>query len=627
MDHTNFKDAKSNDNGSHNNFAGGTQREWWKLKDDEIPMSVAQTVQFLLQHQGARHTQMHISARLYGNLTLMGLNGLSYSKIASVQSSLKDRISYNVVQSAIDTITAKIAKNKPKPLFLTSGGDYKMQRKAKKLNKFCEGIFYENDAYDLGVAIFRDAAVWGTGIVHVFEENKTVKYERVIPSEIYVDEIEGFYGEPRQLHRVKNIDRNVMIDAFPDFKKELLEVNAARPDDTGKAQQVSDLVTVCESWHLASGENAEDGKHVITCGTTTLLNEEWRLPTFPFAFFHWSKRLYGFWGQGLAEQIQNIQLEINKILWVIQRSMHLAGSFKILMENSSKIVKEHLNNDIGSIITYTTTPPQYVTPPVVAPEVYSHLATLKQDAFMIAGVSMLSAGSQKPAGLNSGKALREYNDIESDRFQTIGKAYENLFLDIAKLSVAVAKDIRGYEVKYPNKKNIEFIKWSDINLKADDYFMQCYPVSSLPNDPAGRLQTVQEYIQAGFLDPRQGQRLLDFPDLDAIESLSSAAEDYLHEVFERMVEDGEYSPPGPLDDLKLAKTMAVQYYQQGKLNGLEPEKIELITRYLEQVDTLVQMANPPPPPVIPAANPMSTPTSDMIPNTNTPSAPMPAPAM
>jgi hypothetical protein len=50
---------------------------------------------------------------------------------------------------------------------------------------------------------------------------------------------------------------------------------------------------------------------------------------------------------------------------------------------------------------------------------------------------MLSAAAQKPAGLDSGKALREYNDIESDRFMTIGQAYERYYLQLAKLDISV----------------------------------------------------------------------------------------------------------------------------------------------------------------------------------------------
>ena len=44
----------------------------------------------------------------------------------------KDRISYNICQSAVDTVTSKISKNKPRPYYVTSAGDHEQQAKAKK---------------------------------------------------------------------------------------------------------------------------------------------------------------------------------------------------------------------------------------------------------------------------------------------------------------------------------------------------------------------------------------------------------------------------------------------------------------------------------------------------------------
>jgi hypothetical protein len=566
---------------------------------------------------------MTMSARLYGNLSLMGLNGLTYSKIASVQSAVKDRISYNVVQSVIDTITAKIAKNKPKPYFLTSGGDYQTQRKAKKLNKFIEGIFHENKMYDLGTMTFRDGAVWGDGIVHVFDKAGRVTVERVHPTEIWVDDIEGFYGEPRQLHRTKNVDRQVLLAAFPKYRKEIETANAVRADDTGSYPNIADMITIRESWHLPSKEEGKDGRHMITIQTAVLLDEPWTKPFFPFARFQWCQRLYGYWGQGLAEQIQNLQLEINKLLWVIQRSFHLAGTFKVFLENGSKIVKEHLSNDIGAIVNYTGTPPQYVTPQIVPPEIFQHLMTLKSAAFEQAGISQLSAASLKPAGLNSGKALREYNDIESDRFMTIGQAYEQFYIDVARLAVSVVKDIveeqGNYEVSVPGKKFLDTVDWKAIDLEDDQYVMQCYPVSSLPQDPAGRLQTVTEYIQAGFLSPRQGKRLLDFPDLEKVEGLANAEEDYVARILDGIVDEGEYRAPEPFDDLQLCREMALEYYAQGKCNGLEEARLELLRRFIDQVDTLLAAAVAPMAEAaaagqVPQASPQPPPQSELVQN-------------
>jgi len=601
------------------------ERRWWMLKDQDAADVISGTLNLIRDAQSFRATQWIVSARLYGNLAPTTLAGVSFSKLAASQPALRDRISYNVVQSVVDTAVARITRNRPKPLFLTSGGDHKKQREAKKLNAFLDGVFYENSTHAIGTTVFRDAAVWGDGFIHVFAKANRVCHERVMSSEIFVDDVESLYGSPRQMHRVKQVDRQVLFDMFPDDADKIAGAKPSRTEEAGRSI-VADMLTVRESWHLPSGPGADDGKHCITIDGAVLGEmEPWPHQWFPFARVQWTPRLYGYWGQGLAEQLQNIQLEINKLLWVIQRSMHLMGSFKVFIENGSKIVKEHLNNDVGSIINYTGTPPMYVTPPIVAPEVYAHLQTLKNSAYEQAGISQLAASSLKPDGLNSGRALREYNDIQTDRFATVSKSYENMFMDVARLSIEVIKMIAerdgGYEVRVPNTKTVQTLDWADIKLNEDDYVMQCFPVSSLPSDPAGRLATIQEYAQAGFLSPRQARRLLDFPDLEQVESLANAEEDYLTGVFDRIVDDGDYTSPDPLDDLALAKQLCLEYYAKGKNNNLREDRLELLRRYLQQISEIEQAMAPPAPPMPmpgaegqPLAPPMPMQPSDLVPN-------------
>ena len=601
------------------------ERRWWMLKGEDAANVISGTLNLIRDAQSFRATQWIVSARLYGNLAPTTLAGVSFSKLAAQQPALRDRISYNVVQSVVDTAVARVTRNRPKPLYLTNGGDHKKQREAKRLNAFMDGVFYENSTHAIGTTVFRDAAVWGDGFIHVFAKANRVCHERVMSSEIFVDDVESLYGSPRQMHRVKQVDRQVLFDMFPDDADKIAGAKPSRTEEAGRSM-VADMITVRESWHLPSGPGADDGKHCITIDGAVLGEmEPWPHQWFPFARVQWTPRLYGYWGQGLAEQLQNIQLEINKLLWVIQRSMHLMGSFKVFIENGSKIVKEHLNNDVGSIINYTGTPPMYVTPPIVAPEVYAHLQTLKNSAYEQAGISQLAASSLKPDGLNSGRALREYNDIQTDRFATVSKSYENMFMDVARLSIEVIKMIAErdgeYKVRVPNKKGVELLDWADINLSEDDYVMQCFPVSSLPSDPAGRLATIQEYAQAGFLSPRQARRLLDFPDLEQVESLANAEEDYLTGVFDRIVDDGDYTSPDPLDDLALAKQLCLEYYAKGKNNNLREDRLELLRRYLQQISEIEQAMMPPAPPMPmpgmeaqPLAPPMPMQPSDLVPN-------------
>lgn len=615
--------TKFTTNGAPPGSVTAVNKRWWALKGGERTNAALSIAKLLGQNDTKRQTQYQISSRLYGNSNLMGINGLSYSKVASVQNALKDRISYNIVQSAIDTVTAKIAKNKPKPMFLTSGGDYKLQKQAKKLEKFTDGIMYENKTHDKAVEAFVQACVTGDGFIHVFEQNGRVCHEPVWAGELYVDWAESFYGYPRQLHWVKSVDRAVLLDSFPKARKVIENTSSATADLTGSYQNVADQITVCESFHLPSGPDADDGIHLIMTEAGELFSEPWTKAYFPFAHFRWSKRMFGWWGQGAAEQVQNIQVELNKLLWVVQRSYHLGGSFKVFLENGSKIVKEHLSNEIGSIVNYTGTKPEYVVPPIVPPEYYQWIQSLKQSAYEQLGVSMLSAASQKPAGLNSGKALREYNDIETERFMMVGQAWEQFHIDISTMSIDLARDIfkrdKNYKVKAPNKRRfVDEIDWADVDLDADSYFMQVYPVSSLPDEPSGRLQTIQEYMQAGLVKPRTGRKLLDFPDLEAVEDKQNAPEDYITEILDKLVEDGTYTPPEPYDDLNLAQELALEYYANGKCSGLEEEKLEMLRTFTDQVNMLkakaAQAMAPQGGAVSPQAQAQPPPQSDMIPN-------------
>lgn len=626
LDYTNFGEK-----GPRESLTGNEDRRWWTLEGVAAADSISSNLKRMRDQQTARLTQFTVAARLYGNLSVFAIAGQAAARYAQQYALMKERISYNVVQSAVDTVTAKMAKNRPRPYFLTSSGNYEQQRKAQKLNKFIEGVFYEENAYQLGIEAFRDGAVAGDGIIHVYGEGGRVKYERVLATELWVDEQEGIYGQPRQMHRTKTIDKHVLMslaeewaDGTKEQKKFEEAIDAAETfkAEGGARLDNTDLIEVRESWHLPDGPDAKKdsprgGRHMITIAGHVLLAEPWLRDHFPFARFRWSPRIVGYWSQGGAEQIQQIQFEVNKLMGVIQRSFELAGTFKILLESSSKVPVEHLNNRLGTIVKYTGTPPQYVTPPAVQAEIFNHLLTLKNAAFEQFGISQLSATSQKPAGLNSGVALREYNDIETDRFQTVGKAYEQLYLDLADLTIETAKEMGlGYRVKVPGKRALEEVRFE----LPDEWVMQCFPVSSLPRDPAGRLQTIQEYMQAGLLTPRQGKKLLDFPDLDRVEDLTNAAENYLSETLDSMLDGGPFIGPEPEDDLQLAQEMCLEYFAYAKSQHADPDRLEMLRRFMSQIDVMMKTAaaaaapQQPQQPAPPQASPEAAPTSNLLPN-------------
>lgn len=568
---------------------------WWLAEDKMMPDAVFSQVAAIIQADKGRIDSYNTYAKLYGTWTPTFWNGYQLASSGRPSAPMRERLTYNIVQSCIDTLTARISQNKPKPMFLTSAGDSKLQRKAKKLDSFCYGLFYENNIYQAGPKAFRDGCIFGEGIIHPYVEFGQVKYERVLPYELLADYLESHYGpeSTRSLHRIKNIDRTELMEQWPDKAEDIAKLPNTSIFISTSQRSVADTVTVVESWRLPVG--GQKGRHVICAPGCTLVDEEYEEHFFPFAIYRHNPRIYGFFSQGMAEQLVPTQVEINRTLISIQRSLYLGGTHKIFVKAGSKIVKSHFDNMIGTIMEYAgDTPPQYVVPQLVQPEIYQHLQDMKTSGYELVGISQLSSAGLKPLGVDSGKALRAVDDIQVQRFQTVAQAYEQFFVDLAKITIAVAR--KAYEssgslsIKVPGKRFIETIDWKEVDLDDDEFSLQIYPVSKLPNDPEGRLATIQEMMQAGLITPDVGKRLLDYPDLDAEENLANASLDYLHKILDEMIEDGKYTAPEPFDDLMTARKLALEYYAKGKLDNLDEDKLDLLRTFMNQIDALNQQA-------------------------------------
>jgi hypothetical protein len=198
---------------------------WWKESDDKIHESVIPYLDHLDRKQSYRSGDNLTFMRLYGNAEILGLQAYQYAKTESSYN-VQNRVTMNIVQSMIDTVVSKITKSKPKPTFLTQGGDWSLQRKAKKLTKFIEGQFYASDFYSKATMAFMDSCIFGTGAIKIFKHEGELKAERVFINEIFTDDAESFYGEPRQLHQVKYIHKDVLKEMFPNAKGFIEDANS-----------------------------------------------------------------------------------------------------------------------------------------------------------------------------------------------------------------------------------------------------------------------------------------------------------------------------------------------------------------------------------------------------------------
>lgn len=600
---------------------------WWKARSkSEMLNQLIDTAAFLKEQQQFRMRQASVHARMYGNLPLMGIAGTSFSRMSQLNNLPIDRPTMNVVQSCVDTLVSRISQSRPRPVFLTDNGDYRSRNLAKQLNQFVGGELFATKAYELAQQVLRDASVLGSGCLHVFEDKgtKRVAIERVLCTELYVDGNDALYGMPRCMYRFKLVDRDVLAEMNPEQRSKVTAAQQSFPDSSDNGRTMSDQVMVVEAWHLPSGPDAGDGVHILACDSGILHEEPYERPDFPFVFIHYSPRMVGFWAQGLAEQLTGTQIEINKLLVTISKSISLVGVPRVFIEDGSKVVKAHLNDQIGSIVTYRGTKPSYEVAPCVPAELYSQLQRLIEYAYQQSGVSALAATSQKPAGLNSGEAIRNYDDLQSDRFATLNKRYDQVFVELAykitDQACRIAKRDGSYSTVYPNKDGTREVDLPATKLLDDPYIIQCFDSSSLPRDPAGRMAKVTEMMQAGILSPQEGRRLLDFPDLQQEEKLANAAEERILKILDNIVEKGEagFEAPDAFTDLQLALKLVTQYYNLYAAAGLEESKCALLRDYHAQVLQLQLAAQPSMPSApmdgsAPIATPEAPPTSSLLP--------------
>lgn len=575
---------------------------WWKAPKETVHEAVFETAKSLADQQRTRSEENLRHLMMYAGSNVQGFGVGNYTR----SNSPTEKLAINGIESVINTKVAKLGKNRPRPSYMTSGGNWELRRKAKKLEKFTQGQFHESRVYELGPDCLRDGGIFGTGVAHVCELNGRVHVERVICEEILVDDAEALYGDPRQMFRRKVVAREVLLELYPDCADIIGRADEA--EDDGNSELVGDMVQVVMAWHLPSGPvewkkvkdkktkkskrvPRTDGRYVMCLSSGTLCDEPWTRDYFPFAFLRSSRRPLGFWGKGTAERLFGKQVQLNRLLKTIYDILRHSVP-RVFLEHGSKVIKSHLTNEIGAIVGFSGTPPIFNNANMVPPELIMEARQLLRDMFEEEGVSQLSASSKKPEGLNQPMALREYNDIETERFVIEGQGYEQFFLDLARLQIDTAREIarredektgkrKGYRVRIPGRKFLESIDWEEIDLDEDQYVMQAFPVSSLPSTPAARRQEIAEWIAQGWIDELEGRRLMNLPDLEQSTSLAVAALDDADATVDAILEDGrddivveEYQNPA------LLLSRALAGYLRAKNEGCPEQRLDLLRDFI-----------------------------------------------
>ncbi len=603
MDYRDFeKGAKTT---QHDLLREGKPGFWWKEQDPHWrALAVSAAAAELEKEQEGRRQANLLHARMYGNADFAGFGPRQY---AQWNLSAGSKVTYNVVQAATDTLAAKISKHRPRPAFVTDGAKWKEQQKAKLQGRFVEGMFTYAKVYDKDDQVFLDAGVFGDGGYKlIIDDNGKVNVENVFIDEILVDTADARYGKPRQLFQVKLCHREKLIADYPEFEKEILE--ATCPPGVESAG-FGDMVTVYEAWPLRSGKRGKDGLHVICLDNGVELHcEKWNLDRFPFVFYPFSLRVSGgFWHQGVAEMLTGIQLEINRTAQSISQQMRRKGRGRIFAPLGSKIPASHFDNSVAPVIFFNGTQPPIVDAQnAIAQEEFNYVLMLYEKGFQIVGVSEMSVSAKKPSGLDAAVALREYEEIESERFAKQHQRWDKFHVELAEAMLDFVREFGGedYVTKYEHKRYMETIQWSDIAMKPGEYAIKMLPASSLPQLPGARRQAVKELLADGMIDLDTARALLDFPDLEAETNIANAARDDADAIISRILdeESDEVEMPDKYSNLELIIQRGTAAYLFAKNHGADEDKLAKLCVLIDAAAAKLVASQAAPPPGMSAGN-------------------------
>lgn len=570
-----------------------TSREpWWKQPRTKIADAIAETIADLERMQSDTFDRFVKLAALYDP------NGTAAATTALGRKGEQSIVTENVIASNCDTIAAGIAATEVRARFMTDGADWAMQRQARHLEWYVEGLSVLTErSRKCETAFGQGSTVKGIGVLHGFiDPHDQIHLDHVYADNAVVDDRECRGGrKPKQLHIRKEFDRDDLIAWYPQFEEEIEKAHSNQRSGlrwAGTRWESCDELVTWWSYRLPSGTKGKrgykPGRFALTVDGFTLKSEKFEDEGFPIVRMAWSEREDSWYGIGLAERIAGHQRTVNKMNWQVDRQLdQWAIPTQFVRPVDAAAVVRSVNR-AGAIVPIRGEFPRTVIPQAVSGETYTRLERVKTSASEESGTNRLQQYGAKPGGLESGEALREFRDQSSQRHAMQEKVYERGNLDACLLLVSLCKRLgdKAPVIMRRTRFGAKKLSWSKVDMK--DVRVQIAAASTLAKTPAGRTQFVLELAQAGVITQDETRRLMQHPDVERALSIYTAALENLEHVFDEIA-DGAVVVPEPYMNLKMCVWRGQQQYLQWQDDGAPEEVLEVLRGFITQAADIVAL--------------------------------------
>jgi hypothetical protein len=570
-------------------------RRWWDEDAEDVHAAIENAVSVAYDHERARIAYYRALSRLHDE------HDRSLVGVAAPRIDEDYRLPRNVLRRIVSTAHARLISTTPRPFYCSDGGDFDLRNKLEQLNTAVHGLFLAHKADNYANLATKHAVLYGDGFVKIYPITHTNKpriaIERVYPWEVLVDPLDALYGDPRSFFQVRWVDRAQLLSLWSDHREILLSADAHCEDWASWTRLMGDPVRVVEAWHL--DPDGGKGRHVVAVSSGALVDEPYPYDATPLVRFQYETPRTGYWSDGLAHQVAGQQAELNDILSAISETIRRGAWPTVLVEKNSEVEVGQLNNDPMKIVRYRGVAPQIQVAGGLTSEARQYASEIASSMFETSGISQYAAQSVKPAGLQSGRALRIFADQQDGNLREASElraqSYLALGMALVRAQRAVSEVDPDSKIIFsdPKERRSVSLRWKDIDLPDTGLEMVAAPVSILPSTPAAKAASLEELMNAGVLTPEEFRENLDLPDLKALNRTATAPRRVIEMQLLAIVRDGEPQMPEPFFPLDLARQLAAQHYCQAQVDGVSEDRLELLRRYIQATVDLAAMGQPP----------------------------------
>lgn len=523
---------------------------------------IKDAIQQLISVNQQRKTKYYRNLSLYEGTPRIALENIKnpsvvglYSNIDEVNEDTTGTPNLNVIKSCIDTLHSKIAQSKVRPYFNCVNGSFKDIQVCKQSQQFFDLFFDKEDVNKKVSDAFKDACIFDTGYVFIDDDNRAIS--RALPYQVFEFPAEYTYNNVTQTYYER---KDYPVSLLPNFLK-------------AEVKKATKLDYVTYGLYYNSAEH-------IKCYVIKELSI-YKIVSYegnrtPFIRLFYNTPIASLSSCSVVDILAKIQEQINILANKIKDASQLNPAQTFFLPRGSGIKTGQLNNRVGNIVEYDVTssmtgsPVTVATPGFIDPSYMQLLDDLLTKAYELTGVSMLSAQSKKPAGLDSGVALSTMEDVESERFETQLNQVIRAYVEIAKTCLKV---FPKNELILPASITRMSITWADIVEEADKMQIQFSSASSLSKDPSEKLKQLIALASANVIPQSRIAQFMELPDLQGGFSLTNNAINAVLSVISDCIEHDnfdipEYIPIPMLQDeiLNTQLSLRAANYQLNKAN-------------------------------------------------------------